>query len=277
MRNRFFIFITALLLVSCWDNKTNTQQQTGETGDSLVQAEKLVFSRSYFNKKSKIFDSEVPNYSINIEVKYADGKSKAAQLINQQLVSFLFGNTIMPFEDAKNHFADSISTEYEKELRDFYDPDNEYQDTYAYEYNQTGKVSDDAPEGIIAYTNRIEMYTGGAHGGAMESYINFQEETGKVITCNDLFGDKQDEVKKLIKQQIIKDNDCKTEEELVEKRSIFSLGDVYISDNNFLIKKDGIMFCYNPYDIAPWSEGFIAANLSYKELEGLITPNIIKK
>lgn len=277
MRNRLFIFITTLLLVSCWDNKTNTQQQSGEAGDSVVQAEKLVFSRSYFNKKSKIFDSEVPNYSINIEVKYAEGKSKAAQLINQQLVSFLFGNTIMPFEDAKNHFADSISTEYEKELRDFYDPDNEYQDSYAYEYNQTGKVSEDAPEGIIAYTNRIELYTGGAHGGAMISYINFQEETGKVITCNDLFGDKQDEVKKLIKQKIIKDNDCKTEAELEEKRSIFSLGDVYISDNNFQIKKDGIMFCYNPYDIAPWSEGFISANLSYKELEGLITPNIIKK
>ena len=182
----------------------------------------------------------------------------------------------MTFEEAKNHFADSISSEFEKELRDFYDPDNEYQDTYAYEYNQTGKVLEDAPIGIIAYTNRIEMYTGGAHGGAMESYINFQEQTGEVITCNKLFGNKQDEIKKLIKQQIIKDNDCKTEEELVEKRSIFSLGDVYISDNNFLIEKDGIMFCYNPYDIAPWSEGFIFAKISYKELEGLITPNFLK-
>ena len=155
-------------------------------------------------------------------------------------------------------------------------PDNEYQDTYAYEYTQTGKVSEDAPEGIIAYTNRIEMYTGGAHGGALESYINFNEKTGKIITCDELFGNKQDAVKKLIKEQIIKDNDCKTEEELVEKRSIFSLGDVYISDNNFLIEKDSIMFCYNPYDIAPWSEGFIFAKLSYKELEGLITPNLIK-
>lgn len=276
MNNKLFIFITALLLVSCWDNKTKNQQQAEETGDSLVSAEKLVFSRSYFNKKTKIFDSELPNYSINIEVKYAEGESKAAQLINQQLVPFLFGNSIMPFEEAKNHFADSLSTEYEKELKDFYDPDNEYQDTYAYEYTQTGKVSEDAPEGIIAYTNRIEMYTGGAHGGALESYINFNEKTGKIITCDELFGNKQDAVKKLIKEQIIKDNDCKTEEELVEKRSIFSLGDVYISDNNFLIEKDSIMFCYNPYDIAPWSEGFIFAKLSYKELEGLITPNLIK-
>lgn len=276
MRNRLSILITTLLLISCWDNKTNTQQQTGEIGDSLVQAKNLFFSTSKFNKKTKIFDNELPNYSINIEVKYAKGESKAAQLINQQLASFLFGNTITPFEMAKQHFADSLSNDFENDLKDFYDPDNEYQDTYAYEYNQTGKVSKDAPEGIIAYTNRIEMYTGGAHGGALETYINFNEKTGTIITYDELFGNKQEAVKKLIKEQIIKDNDCKTEEELVEKRSIFSLGDVYLSNNNFLIEKDGIMFCYNPYDIAPWSEGFIFAKLSYKELEGLITPNFLK-
>lgn len=176
MRNRLSILITTLLLISCWDNKTNTQQQTGEIGDSLVQAKNLFFSTSKFNKKTKIFDNELPNYSINIEVKYAKGESKAAQLINQQLASFLFGNTITPFEMAKQHFADSLSNDFEKDLKDFYDPDNEYQDTYAYEYNQTGKVSKDAPEGIIAYTNRIEMYTGGAHGGALETYINFNEK-----------------------------------------------------------------------------------------------------
>ena len=52
MNNKLFIFITALLLVSCWDNKTKNQQQAEETGDSLVSAEKLVFSRSYVNKKT---------------------------------------------------------------------------------------------------------------------------------------------------------------------------------------------------------------------------------
>ena len=188
----------------------------------------------------------------------------------------LFGTSNISFEEAQKHFTDSLTESFEKELKEFYDPDNEYKETFAYEYTQKGTVSDKSPEGIIAYTNRIEMYTGGAHGGALESYINFNEKTGNIITCGELFGNNQEAVKKLIKEQIIKDNDCKTEEELVEKRSIFSLGDVYISNNNFLIEKDGIMFCFNPYDIAPWSEGFIFAKLSYKELEGLITPDLIK-
>jgi hypothetical protein len=97
-----------------------------------------------------------------------------------------------------------------------------------------------------------------------------------MITAKELFGEHQDDVLKLIKDQIVKDNDCKTAAELEEKRSIFALGDVYITDNNFQLQKDGILFCYNPYEIAPWSEGFIFAKLTYKQLEGLMVKNIVK-
>ena len=120
------------------------------------------------------------------------------------------------------------------------------------------------------------MYTGGAHGGAMESYINFRKKTGKVITCEEFFGKNREAVMKMIKERIIRENECKTENELIEKRGIFSLGDVYISDSNFLLEKDSILFCYNPYDIAPWSEGFTFARLSYGELKGLIPADFNK-
>lgn len=276
MRNSLLIFTATLLLASCWNNKTNNQHQTEGTEDSKECAEIVQFTECSYDKKIKIFDSEYPKYDIDIQVQYVKGDTKVAQTINKQLATFLFGTDIMPFEKAKTCFADSLAESFEKELKDFYEPDNEYQEIFAYEYTQKGTVSEDTPGGIIAYTNRIETYTGGAHGGAIESYINFNEKTGKIITCEELFGNNQDAVKKLIKEQIIKDNDCKTATELEEKRSIFSLGDVYISNNNFRIEKVGVLFCYNPYDIAPWSEGFIFARLSYKELEGLITPNLIK-
>lgn len=276
MKNKLFIIVTTLLLVSCWDKKTNNQEQAEEPKDSVECTEGVQFTTSTYSQKKKLSDGEYPYYTIDIQVQCAKSNSKAAQEINSQLATLLFGTSNISFEEAQKHFTDSLTESFEKELKEFYDPDNEYKETFAYEYTQKGTVSDKSPEGIIAYTNRIEMYTGGAHGGALESYINFNEKTGNIITCGELFGNNQEAVKKLIKEQIIKDNDCKTEEELVEKRSIFSLGDVYISNNNFLIEKDGIMFCFNPYDIAPWSEGFIFAKLSYKELEGLITPDLIK-
>lgn len=272
MKNKLLLFITPVIMMSCWDNiKSKSQQQEEEAAaDSVVLTEKLTFTNTDFKKKKKITDGELPSYEINISVKYAKGSSSAAQEINRQLAAFLFNRTTTSVEKAKEEFADSLSGEYEKELREFYDPDNEYQDTYQYEYTQTGRLADNAPDDVAAYINRVDMYTGGAHGGAMESYINLQKSTGKAITCRELFGKNQDAVRKLIKANIIRENDCKTEDELTEKRGIFSLGDVYISDNNFLLEKDSILFCYNPYDIAPWSEGFIFTRLSYQDLNGLI-------
>lgn len=271
MKNRLLILVTTLLLVSCWDKKTNTQQSE-EREDSVECTENVQFVKDSIILKKKIFDGEYPKYTIEIKVEYAKGDSKVAQNINDELASLLFGINNMSLKEAQKHFTDSLSENFEKELTEFYEPDNEYQDIFAYEYSQKGTVSGESPEDVITYTSRIETYMGGAHGGALESYLNFHKDTGLKITAEELFGKNLDTVTKMVKEQIVKDNNCKSAAELEEKRSIFSLGDVYISDNNFQLRDNGILFCFNPYDIAPWSEGFIFTILTYQQLEGLINP-----
>ena len=274
MKNKLFVFIATLLLVSCWNTKNTKQNEDSE--DSTKCSEALQFTTCNYIKKKKLSNGEYPKYDISIKVQYVEGESEVAQTINKQLATFLYGDTSMSIEKANTCFGDSVAQNFEKELTEFYEPDNEYQETFAYEYTQKDTVSPASLDGYICYVNRIESYTGGAHGGAYESYINLCKETGQMITAKELFGEHQDDVLKLIKDQIVKDNDCKTAAELEEKRSIFALGDVYITDNNFQLQKDGILFCYNPYEIAPWSEGFIFAKLTYKQLEGLMVKNIVK-
>lgn len=273
MRNRLLIFVTTLLLVSCWDKKTNTQQ-TEEREDSVECTENVEFVTDSIILNKKLSDGEYPKYTIEIKVEYAKGNSETAQNINNQLDSLLFGFKDLPLKEAQKHFTDALAESFEKVLKDFYEPDNEYQEIFAYEYSQKGTVSVESLEGVIAYTRRIETDMGGAHGDALESYLNFHKDTGLKITAEELFGQNLDSVTKLVKEQIVIDNNCKSAAELEEKRGIFSLGDVYISDTNFLLRNDGILFCYNPYDIAPWSEGFIFTILTYKQLEGLINPII---
>ena len=271
MKNRLLILVTTLLLVSCWDKKTNTQQSE-EREDSVVCTENVQFVTDSIILKKKLSDGEYPKYTIEIKVEYAKGDSKVAQNINDELASLLFGINNMSLKEAQKHFTDSLSENFEKELTEFYEPDNEYQDIFAYEYSQKGTVSGESPEDVITYTSRIETYMGGAHGGALESYLNFHKDTGLKITAEELFGKNLDTVTKMVREQIVKDNNCKSAAELEEKRSIFSLGDVYISDNNFQLRDNGILFCFNPYDIAPWSEGFIFTILTYQQLDGLINP-----
>lgn len=254
-----------LMFSSCDETK---KQQAGEQEE---RTDTVCFVKSEYKNSKKLSDAEYPKYDINIEVEYADSMSVLSDTINRQLAVFLFNNGTMPFEKTANSFGDSIAQEYESELKEFYDKDNEYQDTFAYEYTQKGKVTDNPLPGTIGYSNHIAVYEGGAHGGALLSYINFNATTGAAITCEQVFGTNHEEVLNRIRNQIVKDYECQTKEELEEKTSIFSLGDVYVTDNNFLLQADGVEFCYNPYEIAPWSEGMIFTKLTYEQLEGCIT------
>jgi hypothetical protein len=268
MRNRLFVCIATLLFVSCWNKKT--QQQTEEV-ENTQEVEAIQFGQSKSNIDKKLSEGDYPHYSIDVKADYIKGNNRIAQIINKQLAAFLFENSITPFEDAKKHFTDSLAKDFESTLLDFYDKDDDFQDMYDYNYEQEAKLTTDAPAGVIAFKNVETSYTGGAHGSYLENYINFREETGEAITCNALFGSKEKSVLKLIRNQILKDNNCRTAEQLEEKTDIFSLGDVYISDYNFLLQKDGIIFCYNPYEIAPWSVGVIHVKLTYEQLKDLIT------
>ena len=48
MRNRFFIFATTLLLLSCWNNKTGKQQETEETEQENLA--NVQFTESCYNR-----------------------------------------------------------------------------------------------------------------------------------------------------------------------------------------------------------------------------------
>ena len=268
MKNKLFICVATLLLASCWNKKP--QQQPEEAENTQEEVEAIQFGKSETNIDKKLSEGEYPHYSITINADYVKGNKRVAQVINRQLAAFLFGNSITQFEDAKKQFTDSLAKDFESNLLEFYDKDDEFQEMYDYNFELEAKQSTETPNGIIAFKNVETSYTGGAHGSYLENYINFREDTGEAITSNALFGSKEKAVLKMIRQQILKDNNCRTTEQLEEKTGIFSLGDVYINDYNFLLQKDGIIFCFNPYEIAPWSEGVIHVKLTYEQLKGLL-------
>lgn len=66
--------------------------------------------------------------------------------------------------------------------------------------------------------------------------------------------------------KLLKDNNCATREELMEKTGILGLGDLYLTEN-FHLGEDSITFCFGQYDIAPYSSGITYLSLSYDSLK----------
>ena len=99
--------------------------------------------------------------------------------------------------------------------------------------------------------------------------LNMDSKSGKVLQVSDVFADEAS-VLRLMQGQLLVDNGCETVEQLREKTAILMLGDLYVSDNNFLLLDDGVLFTFNQYDIAPYSSGVISVKLSYQQLKGCL-------
>ena len=72
--------------------------------------------------------------------------------------------------------------------------------------------------------------------------------------------------------KLLKDNNCSTREELMEKTGILGLGELYLTEN-FQLRKDSITFCFGQYDIAPYASGITYISLSYDSLKQYLKTN----
>ena len=152
------------------------------------------------------------------------------------------------------------------EIQEFYEPEDE---TYGHlEYNivRTGRFHFDSPDTVVAYKATIDMYTGGAHGSYTTLTLNFSRNTGHLISPEDVFDMTHEaDILNLMLAQLLKDNKCQTREELMEKTSLLTLGDLYLT-TNFHLGKDAVTFCFGQYDIAPYACGITHIRLGYDSL-----------
>lgn len=180
-------------------------------------------------------------------------------------------NTALP--EAVQQYGDSIGQAYISELESLYS-DTALAMTHPYEYlfDARGAAATDSRKGILGYQISVSSYQGGAHGGYFELWYNFDTENDTLIKCADAFDmPRESMIKAAIREQLCRDKNCKDIQQLQDNLGLLVVGDVYLSDTNFLLLEKGVRFLYNPYDIGPWAAGKIEVFLPYDRLKGLCT------
>lgn len=128
-------------------------------------------------------------------------------------------------------------------------------------------------ERYIVYKVDNYEYSGGAHPNLYSHFLNYDIKNNRVLDFNDIFVENSEEaLLKIVTQHLLGNYFAESLEELGEKSGIFT-DQIYVSRNVFLIG-DSIIFHYNPYDIAPWSEGIISVKVPVYELRRLLTPEV---
>lgn len=132
------------------------------------------------------------------------------------------------------------------------------------------EVADTAGSIITVKTER-DSYMGGAHGSYNLRYNLIDKESGELLTEKDIF-DNYSEGKVI--PLILKVLSDKYGDSLNDV--IFDKNDIH-PNGNFFFDKDGLVYVYNEYEIAPYSTGTIVITIPYKDVNGLLSPLFRKK
>ncbi|HOY68631.1 MAG TPA: DUF3298 domain-containing protein [Candidatus Ozemobacteraceae bacterium] len=164
---------------------------------------------------------------------------------------------------------------------------DELLDTFVKGYEASVKETPDMPGGwslkfeasirhadadLIAIDTLDSVFQGGAHPTSNIVYLVFSAKTGKQLELASLLlPGKAAELTRIAEARFRKVRELETDENLEEAGFQFEKNR-FALNTNFLVSKDGLAFCYNQYEIAPYALGTTELVIPWSELGGVIDP-----
>lgn len=158
-----------------------------------------------------------------------------------------------------------------KEAIDSYNGDVDEASTWMnYEENLEGRVMYNA-DGFIGYRFTINSYSGGAHGNTEVKNCVFDVAQKRLLTLADLIEpSKQSSVDALVREELMKEFNYKSQDDLDRESSFFDFSDVKATDK-FMIGTTGVSWTFDPYEIASYSMGVIEVIVPWHALKPLMS------
>ena len=123
---------------------------------------------------------------------------------------------------------------------------------------------------IVSINFNEYMYTGGAHAGYTRLLRSFDLKTGKILSLSDfLFTEAQDSFLLSAESKFRQQKGLPKEHDLSLAGYWFP-GNRFQLNDNFAFTEKGIVFYYNPYEIAPYAMGATELLLPIDEIQNFL-------
>ncbi len=144
-----------------------------------------------------------------------------------------------------------------------------------WELNQSINILHETPN-VLAMAHKFYVYTGGAHGMPGEYFINIEKKSGRLFMLDDIIkNENRNDMLVIAKLQFYRQRDIPSTQTLGDAGYWFENQQFYLPDN-FCITDDGLLFLYNPYDIAPYADGMIELFIPYSDVTSLLKMEKLK-
>lgn len=206
-----------------------------------------------------------PNIEINVP-KAIDGSSVATAInrsLSEEIISLLSFSDGQDIDTAEKAIA-SFTNSY-KELK------SKFPDEVAWEAKINGDV---IYEDLNIVTVAVNSYsfTGGAHGYASTSFLNFDKKRGEELDTPDLFDDMEGFEK--FAEARFRAQEKVPEGQNINATGFMFEGDAFHLSQNIGYTPDGIQLIYNQYEVASYADGPIVLTLPYAEANKYLKLNV---
>lgn len=224
-------------------------------GSTEIEFNEITVSKTVVLEK----DGNSPKCEVSLKIHQAtNATNDIGRKINAAIVRKIFDMDDIGIQEAADSFASLYTSEYRKNMAPLYRvdrSDSNKRPWYEYRYSVATETRHDA-ENITNYIIALDYYEGGAHGIKQLLTINFDDKTGETLTLRDIYGeDYESRITEQLLQALFKKTDCKDIEQLRQQGYLYSM-DMFVPEN-YIIADNEITFIFNPYEIAPYSEGCI--------------------
>lgn len=260
--------LTALLLASCSENKT---QSAAKSAEATETTEATKFTTDSINVTDSISVGKCTSYG-SVTMLYPVSGPKALVDSVRTWVAQCLGFSGSSLDNGSEVARLAVSQQLDSskvELTGIIKNYPEYQSQYQ---NQKNIGISFETEKVITYFCTSYVYLGGAHGSTLFQAATFRADNGSILGWNMFKPESLAKIKELVKNAIktqyfnATDNfaDC-----LLVKESEFPLPQMPP-----VMMKDGILFNYQQYEIAPYAAGMPDCTIPYSQLAPYFTASV---
>lgn len=187
-------------------------------------------------------------------------KDSIEKYVKETFLNNYFGNAKSKSLD---EMADSLFKDFKSFQEEFKDSPQswEIEGTTAVNYND---------HSIVSLQTDTYWYLGGVHPNELSLLVSLNSENGKRINFSDIFREGfESELNRIAEKIFRKDKKLSATEDL-EKAGFWFNDNKFVLNENFGIKNNGLVFYFNSYEIAPYSDGPSEIFIPYDEIKNFI-------
>ncbi|WP_299337712.1 DUF3298 and DUF4163 domain-containing protein [uncultured Psychroserpens sp.] len=240
MKKTYCLFICILVLFSCKEDI------------SIIFSEKNIESSA--------------GAEISVNYPKATSTNEGSELINSTLENYIANQLNLGDELSKNTKIEDALKQFNNEFISFKEEFPEV--SHKWEAFIDGEITYQSPELICIAVNSY-LDTGGAHGNTHIKFLNFDAQTGKLLSKEDLILN-TDELSKVVEKKLKTEIKANADDQSME--DVFFGKDFQLPES-IGYSDEGLIILYNTYEIASYAQGIIEFTIPFEEISSFITVN----